>query len=57
MLVGCDRRQVSGCRRCRGRRARKGKVGEVLIRGAELYQELLEALTLTRGVVCWWWFW
>ena len=56
MLAGCDRRQVSGCRRCRGRRAREGKVDEVLTRSAELDQELLEALTLTCGVVDWWWF-
>ena len=50
MLVGCDRRQVSGCRRyC----ARKEKWRVAMSGGAELYQGLLEALTLTRGVADW----
>lgn len=54
MLAGCDRRQVSGSRRCC---ARKGKWLEKMSRGAELYQGLLEALTLACGVVDWSWFW
>jgi hypothetical protein len=54
VLAGCDRRQVSGSRRCC---ARKGKWLEKMSRGAELYQGLLEALTLACGVVNWSWFW